>query len=129
MSVEALAMHSFQATIRTAEAHAIEIGHVGHRRSPSVAVGAAGQPLVGIGDSDMREETLVTHTFPARIAQRKLMRLKNVLEATGLTRSTLYRKIANETFPRPVHIGDRAVAWRESDVVRWMDEQEAKWDK
>jgi prophage regulatory protein len=77
----------------------------------------------------MNGETSVMHSFPARIAQRKLLRLKAVLEATGLTRSTLYRKIANGTFPRPVPIGDRAVAWRESAVVRWMDEQEAKWDE
>ena len=77
----------------------------------------------------MSGDTLVVHNFPERIAQRKLLRLKQVLEATALTRSTLYRKIANETFPRPVHIGDRAVAWRESDIVQWMDEQEAKWDK
>jgi prophage regulatory protein len=78
---------------------------------------------------DMSGETLVMRSFPVRVAQRRLLRLKQVLEVTGFTRSTLYRKIGNGTFPRPVHIGDRAVAWRESDVERWMDEQEADWEK
>ena len=77
----------------------------------------------------MSGETLVMRSFPARVAQRRLLRRKQVLEVTALTRSSLYRKIANGTFPRQVHIGDRAVAWRESDIERWLDEQEASWEK
>lgn len=52
---------------------------------------------------------------PARI-----LRLKSVLERTGLSRSTLYRKIHDRTFPRALRISARCTGWRESDVEAWL---------
>lgn len=48
------------------------------------------------------------------------LRLPAVLERTGLSRSTLYRKIDEGTFPRQVHIAARCAAWRESAIDEWM---------
>lgn len=42
-----------------------------------------------------------------------------VLRMTGLGRSTIYRWIADGSFPAPVRLGPRAVAWRWSDLARW----------
>jgi prophage regulatory protein len=39
---------------------------------------------------------------------------------TGWSRSSLYRAVANGTFPEPVRIGLRAVAWRSDDVDTWL---------
>jgi len=50
-----------------------------------------------------------------------LLRLPAVMHVTGLRRSTLYRLIADEQFPRPVRLGPRAVAWRRSDVEAWSE--------
>jgi prophage regulatory protein len=50
---------------------------------------------------------------------RVLARLPTVLKMTGLGRSTIYRWIANGSFPSPVRLGPRAVAWRWSDLDRW----------
>lgn len=50
----------------------------------------------------------------------RILRLKTVLERTGLTRSTLYRKVDNGSFPGQVPISRRCVGWRESAVKRWM---------
>ena len=47
------------------------------------------------------------------------LRLHAVIHITGLSRSTLYRLIADESFPRPVRLGPRAVAWRRSDIDAW----------
>lgn len=52
---------------------------------------------------------------PARL----LARLPTVMQATGLGRSTIYRLVASGQFPRPVHLGPRAVAWRWSDLEQW----------
>ena len=57
--------------------------------------------------------------MPAEIASR-ILRLKSVLERTGLSRSTLYRKIERGTFPMQVRISERCIGWRESDVERWV---------
>jgi len=49
-----------------------------------------------------------------------LHRLGKVRETCGLSRTELYRQIRTGNFPKPVAIGLRAVAWRESDVQAWI---------
>lgn len=50
----------------------------------------------------------------------RILRIKTVLDRTGLSRSTLYRKVQNGTFPRQVRISTRCAGWRESAVTAWM---------
>jgi prophage regulatory protein len=52
----------------------------------------------------------------------RILRLRAVLERTGLSRSTLYRKIQEGTFPSQVRIAARCVGWRESAVTEWLRE-------
>ena len=49
-----------------------------------------------------------------------LLRLKDVQKLTGLSRSGLYAAVKNSSFPPPVKIGVRAVAWRLSDISSWI---------
>jgi prophage regulatory protein len=52
----------------------------------------------------------------------KLIRRRGVLEMTGIGgTSTLYDWMAEEKFPRPVKLGARTVAWRERDVLEWIE--------
>jgi len=50
---------------------------------------------------------------------RLFARLPTVLAATGQGRSTIYRLIADGSFPAPARLGPRAVAWRWSDLDQW----------
>lgn len=50
----------------------------------------------------------------------RILRLKTVLERTGLSRSTMYRKMQNSTFPKNIQISTRCKGWRESEVNEWM---------
>ena len=50
----------------------------------------------------------------------RILRLNKVLERTGLSRSTLYRKIGEGTFPRQIRIAVRCAGWRESAVEAWL---------
>jgi len=50
----------------------------------------------------------------------RILRLNKVLDRTGLSRSTLYRKIECRTFPKQVRISERCVGWRESDIEGWL---------
>lgn len=50
----------------------------------------------------------------------RIIRLKEVLLKTGLTRSTLYRKVASRTFPRQIAISTRCMGWRQSDLDDWL---------
>jgi prophage regulatory protein len=49
----------------------------------------------------------------------RLLRLPAVMEVTGLARSTVYRLIAERTFPAPVKLAKRAVGWRQDDLREW----------
>lgn len=49
-----------------------------------------------------------------------ILRLNKVLDRTGLSRSTLYRKMERGTFPKQVRISERCVGWRETDVEGWL---------
>jgi prophage regulatory protein len=50
----------------------------------------------------------------------RILRIKAVLERTGLSRSTLYRKMQNGTFPKNVQISTRCAGRRESAVSAWL---------
>jgi len=49
-----------------------------------------------------------------------VLRLPLVKARTGLSRSTIYLRIAEGTFPKPVSLGDRAVGWLESEIESWL---------
>lgn len=51
----------------------------------------------------------------------RIIRLKKVLEQTGLGRSTLYKMIAAGTFPAQVSLGSsRSVGWVVEEVESWV---------
>lgn len=50
----------------------------------------------------------------------RIIRLKTVLDRTGLSRSTIYRKIAEGTFPSQVKISIHGAGWHESAINRWI---------
>ncbi len=58
-------------------------------------------------------------TIPMNATDR-ILRLPTVLARTGLSRSTLYRKIAEGTFPRQVRISIHGAGWYESEINRWI---------
>ena len=53
----------------------------------------------------------------------RFLRRPDVQAATGLAKATIYLRIKEGTFPRPIPVGKRAVAWRESDVKAWQQQQ------
>ena len=50
----------------------------------------------------------------------RIVRMKTVLARTGLSRSTIYRKIAEGTFPAQIKISTNGAGWTESDINRWV---------
>ena len=50
----------------------------------------------------------------------RLIRRKEVEKMTGLKRSSIYLKIKEGDFPKPIKLGMRAVAWLEADIAGWI---------
>ena len=51
---------------------------------------------------------------------RRVLRLKHVMDVTGLGRSTIYSLIDKGEFPRQIKLAPRAVGWLEEDVFSWL---------
>ena len=49
----------------------------------------------------------------------KMLTIAEVLEVTGLSRSSVYVMMREGTFPTALKIGARAVRWRESEIREW----------
>ncbi len=56
----------------------------------------------------------------------RILRLPEVLERTGLSRSTIYVRRAEGSFPQAVSLGGRAVGWVEAEVDDWVRERIAE---
>ncbi len=54
----------------------------------------------------------------------RLVRMKELSSIVGYKPWSIYRLIRLGNFPRPVKLGQRAVAWRESDISDWIDSRE-----
>jgi len=50
----------------------------------------------------------------------RILRLKDVIEKTGLARSTIYKYVDAGTFPNPIPLGGRSVGWIDSEVHDWI---------
>lgn len=54
----------------------------------------------------------------------RFLRLPEVLSKVGISKATLYDKIKRGEFPGPIKLfGGPNVAWRQSDILAWMQEQ------
>lgn len=52
-----------------------------------------------------------------------ILRLPTVKARTGLSRSTIYLRIAQGAFPKPIPLGGRAVGWVEEEVDDWLQQK------
>ncbi|ATY32987.1 helix-turn-helix transcriptional regulator [Sphingomonas psychrotolerans] len=50
----------------------------------------------------------------------RILRIKTVLQRTGLSRATMYRKMQQGSFPRQIKISTRCAGWRESAINAWL---------
>ncbi|MCF7355542.1 AlpA family transcriptional regulator [Vibrio sp. CK2-1] len=59
----------------------------------------------------------------------QLIRLKEVIALTSLSRSSIYKFISEGRFPKSVSLGDRAVAWIKEEVEEWIEARIAERDE
>ncbi len=53
----------------------------------------------------------------------RFLRLKEVIAVTALSRSSIYKFMNEQRFPQSLSLGDRAVAWVETEIEEWMEEK------
>jgi prophage regulatory protein len=57
---------------------------------------------------------------------KRFLRLPEVKHLTGLSKSTIYARIAEGTCPKQVPLGPRLVVWVDSDIQNWIADQVSK---
>ena len=61
------------------------------------------------------------------ITSLRLLRLREVMHVVGLKKSTIYNMIKQGTFPKPIKISSRAVAWLEDTIMTWINMRKEMW--
>jgi len=52
-----------------------------------------------------------------------ILRRPQVEARTGLSRSTIYERMKQGTFPSPISLGTKAVGWIASEIDDWLDQR------
>ena len=52
-----------------------------------------------------------------------ILKLPQVMAATGLSRSSIYLRMSEGTFPRQISLGARSIGWIDSEVQEWISSQ------
>ena len=53
----------------------------------------------------------------------QILRLKDVIAMTGLSRSTIYLRMEQDKFPQQINLGSRAVGWISSEIKEWIEKR------
>ncbi len=69
----------------------------------------------------MPDKKFLLPTRPTLQQSPTLHRLDSVIKKTGTSRSFIYAGVKDGTFPKPIKIGRRAVAWTDESINTWID--------
>ncbi|WP_318412484.1 AlpA family phage regulatory protein [Photobacterium leiognathi] len=51
----------------------------------------------------------------------RFIRLQDVMKMTGLSKASIYRAMNKDEFPHQYQLTEKAVGWKDCDVMKWMD--------
>jgi prophage regulatory protein len=51
----------------------------------------------------------------------RMLRLPQVKDMVGLSKSAIYNRIAEGTFPKAINLGGKSVGWIELEVIEWLN--------
>ena len=57
---------------------------------------------------------------PSKDLAERILRIQEVIEMTGLSRTTIWRMERKEEFPARVQLGISSVGWRLSEIQEWV---------
>jgi prophage regulatory protein len=53
----------------------------------------------------------------------QIYRIKDVIKVTGLSRSTIYRLMDQDRFPKSIKLSQRIIGFLEEDIEQWIQER------
>lgn len=67
----------------------------------------------------MEKET-ATHLVSTPSGSGTILRLPQLRAQINLSKSSIYKMVADGTFPAPVRLGKRAVGWLAAEIENWI---------
>jgi len=58
-----------------------------------------------------------------QLSHNRLIRRKQVQQSTGLSASSIYQLMADNSFPQSVQLSERRVAWVEQEIIDWIEQR------
>lgn len=52
-----------------------------------------------------------------------ILRLPQVIQVTGLSRSAIYDQISKSEFPTQIKLSARAAGWLQSEIYSWLEQK------
>lgn len=68
----------------------------------------------------------MTRDAARRTEPANVLRRRQVEARTGLSRSTIYQRVREGSFPRPINLGGRAVGWLSTEIDSWLADRIAR---
>ena len=65
----------------------------------------------------------LVHELKRLVPRDRLIRLPDVENLIGCKKSTVYTMVREGTFPKPIRLSSRMVAWPETAVLQWMQDR------
>lgn len=65
-------------------------------------------------------------TFTHALDAHQLLRLPAVIALTGLSRSTIYRLMSDNAFPKGLKPTARTIAWKATDIAHWIESRDLR---
>ncbi len=53
--------------------------------------------------------------------ENRILRLREVMRLTGLSKTTIHRRYRDGTFPRPLRLGPQSIGWRRAEILEWLE--------
>jgi len=104
--------------IQEREAAACEIERLRNQHQQVVAVTPRSHARIGSAVMPPTSDPVIGK--PRSLQLGALVRLKDVSRFVGLSRTTIYNRISQGTFPPPVKLSDHCVRWRFEDLEAWI---------
>jgi prophage regulatory protein len=51
----------------------------------------------------------------------QIIKLPSVINITGISRTSIYNRIEEGTFPKQINLGERSVGWVKSEILEWIN--------
>ncbi len=58
------------------------------------------------------------------LSQERIVRMSQVKDITGLSKSSVYKYMADGDFPRQRQLGPNSVGWLYSEIMEWLESRQ-----